>query len=207
MKEMVEAAKKEMAYSVFQTKAADRGDILGSLAKVAQDTKKIGGGYMTWLTNYYIPFTQTPINIAGFVSERTPGLHYLTRYNKDIAAGGATAQLARMRLQLGTMFYMATASAGYFGNANDLFQIGGSDLNIPGKTTGGKYEMQKAFNFQPNQIRFQYEDGKFAAVNTTGLDPVSTMIAQAGNLATWTEVMLHQSGMMEDLFNDDFGLS
>ena len=201
-KASVEIAKNTTLKSVFQTKMRNREDALGWVGERVQGLKG-QGGYFSWLSNYYIPFTQTPINIAGFVSERTPGLHYLTRYNKDIAAGGATAQLARMRLQIGTMFYMATASAGYFGNANDLFQIGGSDLNIPGKTTGGKYEMQKAFNFQPNQIRFQYEDGKFAAVNTTGLDPISTMIAQAGNLATWTEVMLHQSGMMEDLFNDD----
>ena len=44
---------------------------------------------MTWLTNYYIPFTQTPINIAGFVAERTPGLaHVLTNYNQKILAGG-----------------------------------------------------------------------------------------------------------------------
>ena len=201
-KAAVETAKNTTLKSVFQTKMRNREDALGWVGERVQGLKGTGG-YFSWLSNYYIPFTQTPINIAGFVSERTPGLHYLTRYNKDIAAGGATAQIARMKLQLGTMFYLATASAGYYGNSKELFEIGGSDIDIPGKFTGGKYTVQKGFNFQPNQLRIQYDEGKFAALNTTGLDPVSTMIAQAGNLATYTELMLHKSGMMEDLFNDD----
>ena len=201
-KAAVETAKNTTLKSVFQTKMRNREDALGWVGQRVQGLKG-QGGYFSWLSNYYIPFTQTPINIAGFVSERTPGLHYLTRYNKDIAAGGATAQLARMRLQLGSMFYLATASAGYYGNSKDLFEIGGSDIDIPGKFTGGKYMIQKGFNFQPNQLRLQYDEGKFFALNTTGLDPVSTMIAQAGNLATYTEMMLHKSGMMEDVFNDN----
>ena len=136
----------------------NREDALGWIGQKVQGLKGTGG-YFSWLSNYYIPFTQTPINIAGFVSERTPGLHYLTRYKKDIAAGGDIAQIARMKLQLGTMFYLATASAGYYGNAKDLYQIGGADIDIPGKFTGGKYTVQKGFNFQPNQLRFQYDDG------------------------------------------------
>jgi len=200
-KASVEIAKNTTLKSVFQTKMKSREDALGWIGERVQGLKG-QGGYFSWLSNYYIPFTQTPINIAGFVSERTPGLHYLTRYSKDIAAGGDQAQLARMRLQLGSMFYLATASAGYYGNSKELFQIGGSDLDIPGKFTGGKYTLQKGFNFQPNQLRLQYEEGKFVALNTTGLDPISTMIAQAGNLATYTELMLHKSGMMQDIFND-----
>ena len=200
-KASVEIAKNTTLKSVFQTKMKSREDALGWIGERVQGLKG-QGGYFSWLSNYYIPFTQTPINIAGFVSERTPGLHYLTRYSKDIAAGGDQAQLARMRLQLGSMFYLATASAGYYGNSKELFQIGGSDLDIPGKFTGGKYTLQKGFNFQPNQLRLQYEEGKFVALNTTGLDPISTMIAQAGNLATYTELMLHKSGMMQDVFND-----
>jgi hypothetical protein len=200
-KASVEIAKNTTLKSVFQTKMKSRDDALGWIGERVQGLKG-QGGYFSWLSNYYIPFTQTPINIAGFVSERTPGLHYLTRYGKDIAAGGDQAQLARMRLQLGTMFYLATASAGYYGNSKELFQIGGSDLDIPGKFTGGKYTLQKGFNFQPNQLRLQYEEGKFVALNTTGLDPISTMIAQAGNLATYTDLMLHKSGMMQDVFND-----
>lgn len=203
-KASVEIAKNTTLKSVFQTKMKSRDDALGWIGERVQGLKG-QGGYFSWLSNYYIPFTQTPINIAGFVSERTPGLHYLTRYQKDIAAGGDQAQLARMRLQLGSMFYLATASAGYYGNSKELFQIGGSDLDIPGKFTGGKYTLQKGFNFQPNQLRLQYEEGKFVALNTTGLDPISTMIAQAGNLATYTELMLHKSGMMQDVFNDSPG--
>jgi len=200
---MVEAAKKEMAYSVFQTKANDRGDALGKLAKLAQNLKGSGGGYMTWLTNYYIPFTQTPINIAGFVAERTPGLaHILTGYSKKIAAGGAEATMARIKLQLGMAFYLAAISSTYAmkkdGQRNDLMAIGGADPDIPGDFTGGKYTMMEAFSFQPNSIRIPDGKGGYHQFNLTGNDPINSMFAMAGNSAKFIEMMIHDSGL--DIF-------
>ena len=57
---------------------------------------------MSWLTNYYMPFIQTPVNIAGTVAERTPFLHkYLSNYNQMIARGGKDAALAKARMRLG----------------------------------------------------------------------------------------------------------
>ena len=189
---MTEVAKKEVLYSVFQTKAADRGDAFGKLAMMAQKLKGGGGGYMTWLTNYYIPFTQTPINIAGFVAERTPVLaKLLTRHSQEIEAGGARKQMAEMRLRLGSYFYYGMVIPGYFGVTS------GADINIPGKTTGGKYELMKGFNYQPNSIRLGGTQ-----INLTGLDPLTTMISQGANLGAYTEAMLSHTYSGETGFNE-----
>jgi len=199
--DMVEIAKKEMAYSVFQTKAADRGDVLGSLAKIAQDIKGSGGGYMTWLTNYYIPFTQTPINIAGFVAERTPGLaHVLTNYRNKIAAGGKEATMAKIKLQLGTSFYLAAIGSTYAfnkgkGQRGEPLIFSGADMDIPGKASGGKYEMIGGFEFQPNSIRVPDGKGGFHQFNLTGNDPIAAMFSMAGNSAKYIESMMYDTGI------------
>ena len=191
---MVQSAKDGMMYSVFQTKMQDRGDFLGKLGSIAQKTKG-STGYFTWLTNYYIPFTQTPVNIAGFVAERTPVLaKLLTNYNQEIAAKGARKQIAEMKLRLGSYFYYAMAIPGIFGVTS------GADIGIPGKTTGGKYEMMKGFNYQPNSIRWGGTQ-----INLTGLDPLTTMLSQAANLGAYSEAMLNHTGIDKaalSLFDD-----
>ena len=205
---MVEAAKKEMAYSVFQTKAADRQDVLGSLAKIAQDIKGSGGGYMTWLTNYYIPFTQTPINIAGFVAERTPGLaHILTKYRSKIEAGGREATMAKVKLQLGTAFYLAALGSTYAfnkgkGQRGDPLVFGGADIDIPGRFSGGKYETMQGYGFEPNSIRIPDGKGGFHQFNLTGNDPIAAMFSMAGNSAKYIESMMFDTGA-DHFFDSD----
>ena len=64
----------------------------------------------------------------------------------QIAAGGKRAAIAKAKLQLGSMFYMATAPLGYYGVGRDkaeealgfeLPRVRGSDirLSIPGCPT------------------------------------------------------------------------
>jgi len=188
---MAKQANEGMMYSVFQTKMRDRPDWLGKIGRVAQSAKG-GTGYFTWLTNYYIPFTQTPINIAGFVAERTPVLaKLLTNHKAEIAAGGARKQLAEMRLRLGTMFYFAMSVPGIYGVTS------GADITIPGKKSGGKYEMMKGFNYQPNSIRIGGTQ-----INLTGLDPLTTMISQAANLGAYSEAMINNTYSSETGFNE-----
>jgi hypothetical protein len=188
---MAKQANEGMMYSVFQTKMRDRPDWLGKLGRAAQ-TVKGDTGYFTWLTNYYIPFTQTPINIAGFVAERTPVLaKLLTNHKAEVAAGGARQQLAEMRLRLGTMFYFAMSVPGIYGVTS------GADISIPGKKSGGKYEMMKGFNYQPNSIRIGGTQ-----INLTGLDPLTTMISQAANLGAYSEAMINNTYSSETGFNE-----
>jgi hypothetical protein len=64
-----------------------------------------------------IPFLRTPVNIFKYVGERTPFLNRLSsQVRADLAAGGARADLARARVQLGGMVMASTAvlaSSGY----------------------------------------------------------------------------------------------
>ena len=206
----VAKAKDVMLESVFQLKSNMRNDAFAWLQEGAT-TVKGSGGYFSWLSNYYIPFTQTPINIARFVAERTPGMaHILTDYSANIAKGGDVAQLARMKMQLGMLFYTSVASLGYFtantGIGGKKITLPSADIDIPGKATGTKYELMKGFNFQPNQFRVEYEPGKFVNLNLTGLDPITQMLATAGNLAKFTEMIIYNTGIdrsIDALYDDN----
>jgi len=208
-KASVESAKKAMSYSVFQTKAADRGDVLGSLAKTAQNLKNTGGGYASWFTNYYIPFTQTPINIAGFVAERTPLLaEALTGYRSKLKAGGKEATMAKIKYQLGLMFYTASIgstvafkAARSDGQRSEPLLIGGADIDIKNKGFS-KQTKKDAFGFQANSIRIPDGKGGFHQFNLTGNDPISNMFAMSGNAAKAIEMMLYDTGVDQFFMND-----
>ena len=171
-------------YVTYQTKlASQKGNKLAEFGNLIQKGKS-NSGFMSWLANYYLPFVQTPTNIAGFVSERTPILaQTLTRYNADIAAGGVRKQMALTRLRLGSLFYTATAPLGYFSVTK------GSNIDVPGKTTGGKNEILKALGIQPNDIRIPVGDGKSFSLNTTGFDPINMMLSMSANSGKYLEMM------------------
>ena len=62
------------------------------------------------LARLILPFLRTPVNIFKYVGERTPFLNRLSgQVRADLAAGGARADLARARVQMGGMV-MASAS-------------------------------------------------------------------------------------------------
>ena len=177
-KEITDAAYKQAQYVTFQTPLGKRGDVL-DIGKAAQTVKNYAGsrGPFSWFTNYYMPFVQTPTNIAGFVAERTPVLaQILTNYNAKIAAGGRTAEIAKAQLYLGSMFYLATAPLGYYGVTR------GSDIRgASSKLTGGKNLIQKTTKKQPMQIEIPIGDGKFQTISFRGMDPVGQMLANSAN--------------------------
>ena len=94
-------------YITFQTPIGKRGDFLDA-AKAAQYVKNKAGP-MSWFTNYYFPFVQTPTNILGFTLERTPILQFaLKRFRDDLKAGGARAEIAKARMALGAAFFIGS---------------------------------------------------------------------------------------------------
>jgi len=183
-------------YVTYQTKLNNRHDKLGSIHHIQK--LKNNSGPMSFLTNYYLPFIQTPTNILGFISERTPGLaQVLTRYNADIAEGGAKAQMAKTRLALGSMFYMATMPLGYFGVTS------GSDIDIPNNMRGSKSIMMKAIGYQPNSIRFPdpRKEGKYVQVNTTGLDPFNMMLSTSANTGKILGMVMDNHDQAQDILS------
>ena len=96
------------------------------------------------------------------------------------------------RLRLGSMFYAAIAPLGYFS------VIGGSDIDIPGKATGGKFETMKALGIQANTIRIPVGDGKYWQINTTGADPINMMLSMAANSGKYGHMVLQNTGNISD---------
>jgi len=192
-KELVDAAYKQAQYVTFQTPLGQRGDVfdLGQMAQKGKNFAESRGPFSI-VTNYYLPFVQTPTNIAGFVAERTPVLaQVLTRYNQKIKQGGAVADRARAQLYLGSMFYMATAPLGYYGVGRDkaekftgfnLPQMYGSDIRQEGSLTGGKSLLQKTTKTQPFQIEIPIGDNEFQRVSFRSFDPVAQIFANSANL-------------------------
>ena len=66
------------------------------------------------------------------------------------------------------------APLGYFSVA------GGSHIDVPGKTTGGKFETLKALGVTNNNISIPVGD-KLHSFNTNGLDPFNMMLSMAAN--------------------------
>ena len=197
-KEFTDLAVKQARYVTFQTPLKDRQDIfrVGNVAQQFKNTTANAGPF-SWLTNYYLPFVQTPTNIAGFVAERTPILaKRLTAYNTEIAAGGKRAAIAKAKLQLGSMFYLATAPLGYFG------VVRGSDIRGgQSKLTGGKNLLQKTTKAQPLQIELPLGDGKFQKISFRSFDPVAQMFANSANAGQMLSLM--QGSIQNNLDPED----
>ena len=199
-KDLVDAAYKQAQYVTFQTPLGTRGDIF-DLGKIAQQGKNYAEnrGPFSVIMNYYLPFVQTPTNIAGFVAERTPVLaQVLTKYNAKIKAGGAVADKARAQLYLGSLFYMASAPLGYYGVGRDkaenflgteLPQTYGSDIRQDGQLTGGKNLLQKTTKTQPFQIEIPLGDGKFQKISFRSFDPVAQIFANSANFGQYVTLM------------------
>ena len=157
-KEIVEKAYSAARYTSFQTQLGKRGDFF-DVGAIAQKGKNVvqNRSPFSFLTNYYLPFVQTPTNIAGFVAERTPVLaQVLTNYNQKIAAGGKEAALAKAQLQLGSYVYLIGSMLGFYGVTR------GSDIRLDlNKIQGGERLLQKTTKTEPFQIEIPIGEGKY----------------------------------------------
>lgn len=188
-KAMVKAAHGASLYSTYQTKLGTRGDFLDVAQIVQRGKSNKYGGYFSWLTNYYLPFIQTPTNIAGFALERSPGLNlFLTKFRQDLLSKDpARKQIALTKLAVGSAFYLTFGTTGYLGYTS------GSHPEIPGVTTGGKGELEKAFDFQPKSMRIPIGDGKHHQFNFTGYDPIAMIMGMASDSGKIAEMALQNN--------------
>ena len=175
-KEILDKAYSQAKYTSFQTQLGKRGDLLdiGAIAQKGKNFAKNRGPF-SWITNYYMPFVQTPTNIAGFVAERTPVLaQILTNYNAKIAAGGREAAIAKAQLRLGSYVYLIGSMLGLYGVTR------GNDVRLSmNKLTGGENLLAKTTKTQPFQIEIPIGNGKFQKIGFSSFDPVSQMFANS----------------------------
>jgi len=102
-------------------------------------------------------------------------------------------------MQLGYAFYISAIGSTYAfnkgkGQRGDPLIFGGADIDIPGKFTGGKYQMMQGLGMEPNSIRIPDGKGGFHQFNLTGNDPVAAMFSMAGNSAKYIESMMFDTG-------------
>ena len=175
-KEIVEKAYSAARYTSFQTQLGKRGDFF-DVGAIAQKGKNVvqNRSPFSFLTNYYLPFVQTPTNIAGFVAERTPVLaQVLTNYNQKVAAGGKEAALAKAQLQLGSYVYLIGSMLGFYGVTR------GSDIRLDlNKIQGGERLLQKTTKTEPFQIEIPIGEGKYQKISFSSFDPISQMFANS----------------------------
>ena len=185
-KEILDKAYSQARYTSFQTQLGKRGDVF-DLGAIAQKGKNVvqNKSPFSFVTNYYLPFVQTPTNIAGFVAERTPVLaKVLTNYNAKIAAGGREAALAKAQLQLGSYVYLIGSMLGLYGVTR------GSDIRLDmNKLSGGESLLQKTTKTQPFQIEIPIGEGKYQKISFSSFDPISQMFANSASTGQYMALL------------------
>lgn len=117
-------------YQTFTSRAGDAADALLRLREA-------------WpATMYVLPFVRTPLNILHYGFERTPLAPLMQSFRDDIAAGGARAELAKVRMAAGTTIMLLAADYA------DRGLITGQ-----GPKDAGKREVLMRQGWQPYSIR------------------------------------------------------
>lgn len=131
-----------------------------------------GAGINAWRNSHpsaklVVPFLRTPVNIFKYVGERTPFLNRLSsEVRADLALGGARADMAHARVQLGGMVMASTAvlaASGYISGR------GPRDPNL---------RREWLETNQPYSIKI---GGTWRSYNR--LDPIGAMLGMAADFA------------------------
>ena len=193
--------------STFQTKLGTRGDVL-DLGKGLQRLKS-SSGWFTFISNYYLPFIQTPANVVGMTLERTPGLNFaLTSYRKDIAGdnGLAAQQLAKSKMATGSLFYL-TVMGMTFGQPFGMSTTGTSpEIGMDYKNKYNKSDMKKLMGIQSGTVNFRYGD-EVLQINLTGNDPIAMAFRQASDLASIAQYGFENNDQAQDYLNMVLGFT
>jgi len=178
------AAYQNSLYVTYQTKLKDKNDIVSDLGNLLIKFKSATPG-ADFITNYYLPFIQTPTNILTFALERLPGANFaLRKYREDFQAGGARADMAKAKMALGAMFYSTFATLGATG------YVAGSDAGLQ---TKGKGLTKESLNLQSKTVRLPSKDG-IAQFSYAGLDPITQSIALAADLGRVGSLISNEDG-------------
>ncbi len=152
---------------------------LGPVAKSIQNAlNTLPGGRIL------IPFIKTPTNLAKQLVRRTPLVGLAPGFYRDIAAGGARADMAMGRLAMGTGIFMLGYEMALTGN---LTGAGGVDIK--------ETNMLKGAGWRPNSVRIgdTYVDiGRY--------DPISSIFLSAANFVEISDFMGNDFG--EDVERD-----
>jgi len=168
--EMIQEANENALHVTFQTPLGDWG----------KTVQKAAGANP--FTQFFMPFVKTPANLMkqGFL-ERTPLAMITDKYQKDVAAGGARAQMAKARMYIGTSFVMAAGAMAATG------QITGAGSN--------NFKVKKAqmdSGWRPYSFVVTDKDGKKTYVSYQRTEPLSYIFS---TIADFHDTMKLQQGI------------
>jgi len=193
-KSMVEQAFEAAKYSTFQTKLGTRGDILDKGA-LLQKFKSGDVGPLNFLANYYLPFIQTPTNVAGFVLERTPFLNRTLKSYRDAinSTNPAIRQRAKAKQMLGTAFYLTVMGMNYGGFAT------GTSPELNTKNPSAKFQMKKTLGYGTGTINIPYGDETIRiGMQNIAFDPLAMAFKQAADLSEIMQMGFKDMDQWED---------
>jgi hypothetical protein len=194
-KKMTEQAFEAAKYSTFQTKLGTRGDFLDLGAKL--QSLKGSSGPAQFFFNYYLPFIQTPTNVAGFVLERFPIANLaLKSYRRDLLGNDPVAkQQAMAKMMLGTAFFTTVMGMTYGGYATGTSPELGTDF----KLKGSKYAMMKTLGYGKGTLNIPYGDETFRInMQNIAFDPVAMAFKQAADLSAILQMGFKDRDQVDD---------
>jgi len=138
-------------------------------------------------TSLILPFVRQPVNNMLYLAKSTPGLNLMSkRLSRELAAGGARAQLAQAHLNVASMVWAYAFMT--------AFAEGGKIQGNPKGDQGSRTESAD-LGIDPNT--FQNEDGDY--VNYRGGEPVAGRWAiAAGLMHQWMKIMNEAGPNMTD---------
>ena len=192
-KSMVEEAFEAAKYSTFQTKLGTRGDFLD----LGSNLQKLKGnvGPANFIANYYLPFIQTPTNVAGFVMERTPIVNLaLKSYRDDLfSKNPARVQKAKAKMMLGTAFFLSVMGMNYGGYAT------GTSPELSTKNPSAKFGMKKTLGVGTGTINIPYGDETIRVnVSNVAFDPLAMAFKQAADLSAILQMGFADNDQWQD---------
>ncbi len=197
-KSIVEEARQATLYSTFQTKMKDQDGAIAFVGGKLQDIKNSKDlGYMNFMMNYYLPFIQTPTNVAKFALERSPGLNLLLKdYRNQLSSPNkAIRDKAKAKMALGSAFYTTVMGMNYGGYATGTSPELGSKF----KADGSKFAMQKTLGTGSGTINIPYGDTTInVSVRDTLFDPVAMMFKQAADLSAIAQMGFKDHDQWQD---------
>ena len=190
---MVEEAFEAAKYSTFQTKLGTRGDFLDAGANLQKLKGNVGPA--NFIANYYLPFIQTPTNVAGFVLERSPVLNLvLKRYRDDLFSNNpARVQKAKAKMMLGSAFYLTVMGMNYGGFAT------GTSPELNTKNPSAKFQLKKTMGYGTGTINIPYGDETIRInMQNIAFDPLAMAFKQAADLSEIMQMGFRDNDQLQD---------
>ena len=138
-------------------------------------------------TSLILPFVRQPVNNMLYLAKSTPGLNLMSkRMSKELAAGGARAQIAQAHLNVASMVWAYAFMT--------AFNEGGKIMGNPKGAQGSRTEASD-LGIDPNT--FKNDDGDY--VNYRGGEPIAGRWAiAAGLMHQWMKIMNEAGPNMTD---------